>query len=131
LCGLAVEATRGDQIGVVLENIGTGNNIDYTRLGEWLAGVEGLCSCNVVVASSEEGYSFEQDAGTLDGRCCGPFREGIFCGLDGEINRPTIGFADVSKRLVRGWVDGLEGLASGLSLAVVVQGLRVVSLMSV
>jgi hypothetical protein len=72
LGGLAVQAAGSDHVGVVLEDIGAGDNVDSAGLGEGLAGVSGLDLSELIVAFAEEGDGSEEDARTLNGGCGGP-----------------------------------------------------------
>jgi len=69
---LAVQATSSDHVGVVLEDVGTGDDIDSAGFGERLASISGLDLGELIVAFAEEGDSSEKDTRTLNGGCGGP-----------------------------------------------------------
>ena len=98
---------------VVLEHVGTGDDVDGLGLGQGLAGVEGFQQRQLVVALAEDVHGLAQDARALHGGHRGP---NLLAGGGGGHRLVHVGAAGAlhhSQHLAGGGVQGFEGGATG------------------
>ena len=123
LGGLAIQTTATNQVRIVLQDIGTSDHIHGARLRVSLSGIESFNPSNFIIALTQKGSGFLEDAGTSDSRSLRPGRECPVGSGDGRVYIGVSGDLNVGQWGSVGRVDGLESLAGsgGLDLAIIVE----------
>src|SRR5690606_8826422 len=98
--------------GVVLQNIGTGDDVDVAGFGKRLAGVEGFQFGKFVIALTQDVHGFAQDARTLHGGHRRPYLLPFGSAGHGAVDIALAGALHPGQHLAGGGVDAVEGFSA-------------------
>src|SRR5690606_38926548 len=103
----------GDQAGVVLQDVGPGDDVDAQGFRQRLAGVQGFQQGQLVVAFAQDVHRAAQDARPLEGAHGGPDSLAGPGAGHGALEVVGPGAVYPGEDFAVGGVDGVEGDAGG------------------